>query len=167
MKAFFISLNSVRLTGERGCWLLSSVPVFCSWTRIQAINRKKCTCRATMLRILSSFPLNLFLTKPGLLLVRRINELHLYQAHSLCGFVKITCLIFSSVKHLHLWLLHTTNSHLIWGCAGVMQIFPEMPCLRSTVNAGCVPWLQQSVNTLLLSCLLACMRRQYITVIFV
>lgn len=41
MKESFISLNSIRLMGQRGCWLLCFVPVFCSWKRIQAINRKK------------------------------------------------------------------------------------------------------------------------------
>lgn len=74
MKASFISLNSVRLTGQWEYWLLSFVPILCSWTRIQAINRKKWMCRATMPRIFSIFPLNLFLTKPGLLLVRRTTS---------------------------------------------------------------------------------------------
>lgn len=83
IKASFISLNSVRLMGQWRRWLLSFVPIFCSWTRIQAINRKKWVYRATTLRILCIFPLNLFLTEPGLLLVRGINQLHLYQAHSL------------------------------------------------------------------------------------
>lgn len=76
MKASFISLNSVRLTGQWECCLLSFVPILCSWTRIQAINRKKWMCRATMPWICSIFPLNLFLIKPGLLLVRGIKKLH-------------------------------------------------------------------------------------------
>lgn len=98
MKAPFTSLNSVRLMGQRGCWLYSFVPIFCSWKRIQTINRKKWMFKATLLQILTIFPLNLFLTKPGLLLVRGINEPHLYQTRCLYGFVKIVW--FSSVSNI-------------------------------------------------------------------
>lgn len=76
--------------------------------------------QAATLQIIFIFSLNSFLTEPGLLLVRGVNQFNLYQAHSLCGYVKMTCLIFRSVKHLHLWLLHTMNPRFKWGRGGIM-----------------------------------------------
>lgn len=106
--------------------------------------------QACTLQIILIFSLNLFLTEPGLLLVRGVNQFSLYQAHSLSGYVKMSCLIFRSVKHLHLWLLHTTNPHFKWGRRGIMShiIFVlKCPHLRGTVNV----LVTASVNALLLA----------------
>lgn len=100
LKASFISLNSVRLIGQQGCWLLSFVPIFCSWTRIQAINRKKWTCRATTLWILGIFPLNLFQNELGLLLARGICQNYLLDFQQCQTFAPLIVTYHKSTFHL-------------------------------------------------------------------